>query len=379
MLTSEDLELHAQLGIPASLLEDAQVRRVTTDEARELGIRYSGDLSGIVYPRPDPLTGSCRGYRLRRDHPDVDESGEPVAKYLSSYGDRQHLFFPPGSLPLLDNVAVPVVFVEAEKSLLAIWAGASRLEREVLPIRLVGAGAKGESVSSPMRTVRARWWFASTRTQRPTQRWAKRGARVLITELPPEDGVNGPDDFIGRHGDRALFDLFDTATPYQQPEVEAVLAECGLDALPELEKTARETFPSRDKADVCLTHRGADPLRIAAVREAVIARLKAAKVSGATKLASRGGRSQVSLQRGPTWTMVRKRGSISRSAVASFDSSSNLRSSTNPSSCNVAVPEGPSARRAADRSSSCAGASRGPLELPHTRGAVVGALEALPP
>ena len=325
MLTEQDLELHAQLGIPASLLEDAQVRRVTTDEARELGIRYSGDLSGIVYPRPDPLTGFCRGYRLRRDHPDVDESGEPVAKYLSSYGDRQHLFFPPGSLPLLDNVAVPVVFVEAEKSLLAIWAGASRLEREVLPIALggcwgyrgrVGIESDANGARVPVKgpvpdldrvTLRDRnvvVCFDTNAATNPTvQRarrglaveLAKRGARVLITELPPEDGIDGPDDFIGRHGDRALFDLLDTATPYRQPGVEAVLAECGLDALPELEKTATgNVIPFRRPSDLADLDaklrrlpdalRGADPLRIAAVREAVIARLKAAKVSGATTL-----------------------------------------------------------------------------------------------
>ena len=43
----------------------------------------------------------------------------------------------------------------------------------------------------------------------------KRGARVLIANLLTEEGINGPDDFVGTHGDRALFDLFDTATPYQ--------------------------------------------------------------------------------------------------------------------------------------------------------------------
>ena len=126
MLTSEDLELHARLGIPATLLDDAQVRRVTTDEALELGVRYSGDLSGIVYPRLDPQTGHCVGYRLRRDNPDVDENGKPAAKYLSSYGDRQRLYFPPGARRLLDDAALCVVVVEAEKSSLAVTAAADR-------------------------------------------------------------------------------------------------------------------------------------------------------------------------------------------------------------------------------------------------------------
>ena len=73
------------------------------------------------------------------------------------------------------------------------------------------------------------------------------------------------------------------------------LAECGLDDLPELEKTPKgNVIPFRRPSDLAELEeklrglpdalRGADPLRIAAVREAVIARLKAAKVSGATKL-----------------------------------------------------------------------------------------------
>ncbi len=38
-----------------------------------------------------------------------------------------------------------------------------------------------------------------------------RGARVRLVDLPIEPGVNGPDDFIGRHGDQAFFDVVDAA------------------------------------------------------------------------------------------------------------------------------------------------------------------------
>ena len=38
-----------------------------------------------------------------------------------------------------------------------------------------------------------------------------RGANVRFLTLPVEEGVNGPDDFIGRHGDAAFFALMDTA------------------------------------------------------------------------------------------------------------------------------------------------------------------------
>ena len=40
-----------------------------------------------------------------------------------------------------------------------------------------------------------------------------RGANVRITELPVEDGVNGPDDYLGKHGDAALFAIVDKARP----------------------------------------------------------------------------------------------------------------------------------------------------------------------
>ena len=39
----------------------------------------------------------------------------------------------------------------------------------------------------------------------------KRGAKVRISELPIEAGINGPDDFIGAHGDAGLFAIIDEA------------------------------------------------------------------------------------------------------------------------------------------------------------------------
>ena len=74
-----------------------------------------------------------------------------------------------------------------------------------------------------------------------------------------------------------------------------MLDECGFDALPELEKTSNgNVIPFRRPSDLAELDaklrrlpdalRGADALRIAAVREAVVARLKAAKVPGAAKL-----------------------------------------------------------------------------------------------
>src|SRR5439155_13473959 len=90
-LRPADLEHHVRLGIPPEVLA-AVAQRVTDKEAREvLGVKHSGDLAGVLYARLDPETGDVRGYRLRRDHPEV-ENEKPRDKYLSSI-DRPALFF----------------------------------------------------------------------------------------------------------------------------------------------------------------------------------------------------------------------------------------------------------------------------------------------
>src|SRR5262245_52620869 len=117
-LTSTDLALHAALGIDADLLVAAHVRRVDDAEARDLlGIRnHHGDLAGVVYPRMHPTSQMEVAYRIRRDHPEM-EGGKPKDKYLSSV-DRAHLFFVPGSDPLLSETSAPAIMIESEKAAL---------------------------------------------------------------------------------------------------------------------------------------------------------------------------------------------------------------------------------------------------------------------
>ena len=77
----------------------------------------------------------------------------------------------------------------------------------------------------------------------------------------------------------------------QQLGVEAVLAECGLDALSELEKTRTgNVIPFRSPRDIADLETklrrlpkllgGADALRIAAVREALLLKLRSEKIAG---------------------------------------------------------------------------------------------------
>lgn len=246
-LTPVDLALHARLMIPPNLLAAASVRRVTDREARDLlGVQHRGDLAGILYPRLDPVSGREVGYRVRRDHPEM-EACRPRAKYMAGI-DRQHLYFPPGAAALLANVSVPVVFVEAEKSALALTAGAERTGRELLPIGLGGCwgwkGRIGKTMDAdgarvdeygPLPDLNLVTWRdrnivimfdanAATNASVTAARRAlakeltDRGARVRIGELPIEDGINGPDDYIGKYADAALFALLDAAKPARRSQ-----------------------------------------------------------------------------------------------------------------------------------------------------------------
>ena len=233
--------MFARFGIPPELLHAAGVRRVTDREARErLGVKHPGDLAGVLYPRCDPETGQERGYRLRRDHPEVDTTGAPLDKYLSSV-DRVSLFWGPESAWLLPDVSVTVVVVESEKAALTIVAAAQRAQRHVLVVALGGCwgfrGRIGKTTDATGARVdekgmlpdfdRIAWTDRdvvvlfdanaetnpSVRAARRTlaQELASRRACVRIATVPAEDGVNGPDDVLAIHGDAAVWNCIDAA------------------------------------------------------------------------------------------------------------------------------------------------------------------------
>jgi putative DNA primase/helicase len=241
-LTDNDLYIFAALGIGRQTLAQAGVRRVDDREARELlGVRnLHGDLSGVLYPRPHPVRGYVQGYRVRRDHPEMEE-GQPRNKYLSSI-DRAHLFFAPGAAPLLRDLAVRVVLVESEKAALALTEAAGRAGRQELAIGLGGCwgwkgrigkteDANGARVDEhgvlpdfdlitwkDREVVIAFDGNATTNTSVKAARrglaeeLTGRGALVRCVDVPQEPGVNGPDDYLRVHGDEALWALLDTIT-----------------------------------------------------------------------------------------------------------------------------------------------------------------------
>ncbi|HYT69218.1 MAG TPA: AAA family ATPase [Vicinamibacterales bacterium] len=240
-LTRSDIAAHDALGITPDMLARAQVFRVDDIDARErLTSKHPGDLSGILYPYIHPNNGHATTYRLRRDHPEM-ENGKAKDKYLSAWGNTKHLYFPPACAPLLADVAVDVLVAEAEKSVLAIMCAAADVDRRVLPVGTGGCwgwhgtigkteDASGARVDEkgPLPDLALIAWAgrtviiafdanAAANSKVKNARLAlvkelsKRGATVRVLDIPAEPGVNGPDDFIGLHGAEAFFTLVDKA------------------------------------------------------------------------------------------------------------------------------------------------------------------------
>jgi hypothetical protein len=155
--------------------------------------------------------------------------------------DRSHLYFGPDAMAMLTDVTIPVLIVEAEKSALALTAASARTARPLLPIALGGCwnwkGRIGRTTDASGARVDEHGvlpdfdlidWHdrdviilfdaqpdgsvVSARRGLAAE-LLKRGARVRIAELPVEEDVNGPDDYLGAHPDEALFDIIDAAKP----------------------------------------------------------------------------------------------------------------------------------------------------------------------
>jgi hypothetical protein len=238
-LNASDLEMFARFRVPPEILTVSGVMRVSDTEARDaFGIRGDGDMSGIVFPYRDPESLNRATCRLRRDNPDPDGH----RKYVCPWGDNHHLYFAPGAGAPLHNSGVDVVLVEAEKSVLALLALSERVGRRWLLIATGGcwgwrgkAGAEDENQSPDRRGAlpdfnRVTWpgrkayiifdanVLSNPEVQRARRALARelqgRGAKVYLVNLPQEDGINGPDDYIAGHADEEIVKLIDSATPF---------------------------------------------------------------------------------------------------------------------------------------------------------------------
>jgi P4 family phage/plasmid primase-like protien len=241
-LNDEDLKMFAGLGISPGTLTMAEVERVDDATAREkFGIRWNGDVSGIVFPYR--LKQKRVTARLRRDHPERDAEDKPQNKYISPAGDRRHLYLPPDYEQLLADSSVPLIFVESEKSALAITEWSRRSGRKLLPLATGGCwgwrGTNGirptkngnrEPQKGPLPEVSfaadgrpAGILFDVNADSNPDVQQArkalaeqlhKQGAKVLLLKIPATEGVNGPDDYIGIAGDGAFGAVLNQGEPF---------------------------------------------------------------------------------------------------------------------------------------------------------------------
>lgn len=264
MLRPEHAEHLAKFRIPLEIIQAAGLRSVTDTEAREtLGLHgyKSACLNGILFPYLSPLNGARFGGRIRLDH-SLPDGG----KYISELGCR-HFFFPPRVVNFLDDLSVPVVIVEAEKSALSIGALADRVGRQMLPVGIGGCwgwkrkngnrilpngGTEPDTGPSPdfdlitwqgRSTILAFDSNAANNSNVQSARRAlaqeltARGANVLIATVPAIGGVNGPDDLIATLADKAMLDVLDGAQPVRKSQA------CAADDWPKPEPIQSELPP----------------------------------------------------------------------------------------------------------------------------------------
>lgn len=248
-LTDADFALLGRCYISRDVALSARLRRVTSAEGAQLvGRSNSEDYAGIAIPYYWPGMAGCNAHRLCRDHPPIStKRGQPKkqAKYLSAPGWSNHLYWhpdTPASVPR--DPAIPLYITEGQKKCLALWRLFRETGNESQPIGLNGvwgwSGKIGIEENSEGKRVQvkgaipdvdridwqARQTFivfdtnvssnasvAAARNQLALE-LVSRGAIVQFIDLQPEDGVNGIDDYLGKHGAEAGLRVLENARPF---------------------------------------------------------------------------------------------------------------------------------------------------------------------
>jgi len=236
----------------------ARLRRINNEDAKLLVGRHdSEDYSGIVFPYSWPGEQRARAHRLRRDNPPVSlKKGKPElqAKYLSAPGWSNQLYFHPDTpASILTDTSVPLYFTEGQKKCLALWTLFRENKRIAQPVALNGVwGMRGKTgigtnsnggrqqIKGPIPDFdRIEWTsrqvfivfdtnvgsnvsVAAARNELAND-LTSRGAIVFLIDIEPEDGVNGVDDFLGKHGGEAGQTLLESARLFDPSEKIAAL------------------------------------------------------------------------------------------------------------------------------------------------------------
>lgn len=322
-LTADDYRNLEARWITSELADAAKLRRVDAVTGREMVGRKTGDFAGIAIPYFLPGQTTVREYRIRRDHPDLEQQSDGTVKerkkYVSPPGRGNLLYIPPMIPPeLLTRVEIPIVLTEGEFKALALWRLSNHDSEtpQFLPIGLGGVwnwrGTVGKAggPNGGRRDVKGvipdfnliSWtgrsviiaFDADARANRDVMaardglagESRRRGARAAFLEWDPALG-KGIDDHIAVVGpDRVLreiaaldFKKLGTNAPAgegQQETVAQILEQAGLSQLrkgasiEEIEEALRKLTASAG---------GADSIRRVALRSEAIACLANAGVT----------------------------------------------------------------------------------------------------
>ncbi len=276
-LDHRDYERLSKSGISRQLANDALIRRVASEEgASTVGRKDAADYSGILFPYMWPGEDYVREYRLRRDHPELEQQTDggvrERAKYVSPPGRGNMLYFTPQTpVDWLTDATLPIAITEGEKKTLSLWGlgwhgmGDVAERPRWLSVGISGVwnwrGTVGKApgpdgdrrdVKGPIPDLSRVCWDGRTvlivfdrnvKTNKSvadarralTKELTKRGAHVTIVDLPEVDGVNGIDDLIGAWGPDGVLTLISDAL--NNPRRSAAIAS-GL--IPEIERFVKQ-------------------------------------------------------------------------------------------------------------------------------------------
>jgi hypothetical protein len=219
----------------------AGLRHLSDSEARGvLDITGTGvikrDYSGIAFPGYDLRGQPHDFFQIRRDHPDTSASGKPEAKYMSPKGSEgRYLYCLPGADKRLKDHKV--VLVESPKSVIAIESFAERTGQKITAVATNGCNGWKRRIdddhSVPLEDLALLEGRdvlvnldANVETNGDVRAAEKalcehlmvrvRARSVRCVRLAPEDGVNGPDDYLAKKSDKAYGErLKDAQEPWR--------------------------------------------------------------------------------------------------------------------------------------------------------------------
>jgi hypothetical protein len=142
-LTPADVAALASRWIDPETAAQQLLSRVNTiDGSAAMGRNGVGNFAGLLIPNVWPGSDHIREYRLRRDHPEI-ENGKPKMKYLAPPGRGNLLYFPVGTDPAwLSDPCLPVVVTEGEFKTIAL-ARAARYDWNEAKARFLAIGLSG--------------------------------------------------------------------------------------------------------------------------------------------------------------------------------------------------------------------------------------------